>query len=238
MATKRMPEDLTGRRYGRWLVLSFSHRKKSTSYWLCRCDCGTERVVIGTSLNYGSSRCCGCLSPANMRCITHGAKKGGKPQPEYNVWINMRQRCCNPNRAEYPRYGGRGITVCPEWLNDFAQFIADMGPKPSPQHSIERRDNNLGYSKDNCVWETGQVQANNKRNTVFVTVDGKRMSLPDACRKLSISYNMVRRRRALGWPEHRWFEPVGHIHLRPYPLNGCAESDEITDTGPFDGESV
>jgi hypothetical protein len=214
MATKRMPEDLTGRRYDRWLVLSFSHKKSRASHWLCRCDCGTEKVVCGASLKFGASRCCGCTRLANMLATrtthgaTKGATKGGQRQPGYNVWRNMRRRCTNPDAPEYPGYGGRGITVCPEWLNDFAQFIADMGPRPSPQHSIERRDNNLGYSKDNCVWATGQEQANNKRTTVFVTIDGKQMPLSDACRKLSISRSVVSQRRLRGWPEHRWFEPV------------------------------
>lgn len=209
---RRTMRDLAGERYGRWLVLSFSHQKNRASYWLCRCDCGTERTVIGTTLINGSSLGCGCTRMANMRKgrRTHGATGTKRRHPEYNIWRNMRGRCHNPKYLDYPRYGGRGITVCDEWMNDFSRFIFDMGPRPSLKHSIERLDNDAGYSKENCIWATNTVQANNKRNTIFLILDGEQISLPDACRKLSISYDMVKCRRLSGWPRERWFEPPRH----------------------------
>jgi len=99
---------------------------------------------------------------------SRSARGGGAP--EYKAWISMKARCGNPHDSAYARYGGRGIRVCERWRVSFASFRADMGPRPSPRHSLERRDNNGSYCPENCLWATAVEQARNRRNTRFLTV--------------------------------------------------------------------
>ncbi|SPA00497.1 conserved hypothetical protein [Cupriavidus taiwanensis] len=92
--------------------------------------------------------------------------------PEYTAWVDMIQRCTNPKQESYADYGGRGITVCPEWREDFGRFLADLGPRPSPKHSLERRDIHESYCPSNCRWATNIEQQNNKRTNVISLADG------------------------------------------------------------------
>lgn len=119
---------------------------------------------------------------------------GQSGTPAYRCWVKMIQRCENPNEINFERYGGRGITVCPEWRNSFSQFLIDMGPRPSRAHSIERKDNSKGYSKDNCVWATPVEQGANKRNNRLILFNGHVRSLSVWCRELGLKYNITRQR--------------------------------------------
>ncbi len=113
---------------------------------------------------------------------------------EYSTWCKMKARCNNPNAINYSRYGGRGITICERWENSFDNFIDDMGWSPSPDHSIERIKNDLGYFKENCRWATRVEQANNKRNNLMVEFDGRVQTLTLWCRELGLKYHIVRQR--------------------------------------------
>lgn len=124
--------------------------------------------------------------------------------PTYRSWDRMIQRCTNPNHAGFANYGGRGITMYEGWY-DFAIFLADMGERPSPRHSIERTNNDLGYSKANCVWATKLTQINNRRTTLFVEYDGERMPFAEACRRSGVGYNTAYNRKVKGLPESEWF---------------------------------
>lgn len=202
--TKPQYPNLVGNRYGRWVVLAYGHMRRHLRYWICRCDCGTERPVIGTALTKGNSMSCGCgrLERVRERVTIHGHAKDGKMSSEYRSWSHMRRRCLLD-----PSYTSRGITVSDEWERSFVSFLADMGSKPSAKHSIERVDNDKGYSKDNCVWATAREQINNRRTTKFVMFQGRRMPISDACREAGIKYDTVKARQKRGWPEECLFLP-------------------------------
>jgi hypothetical protein len=121
------PRDLTNQRFGRWTVRVYL----GGSYWLCVCDCGTEKRVFSGNLHNGKSASCGCLRDeiVSQTSRSHGLSK----TPEYKTWAGIKRRCLNPNDKAYPQYGGRGITICQRWSDSFEAFRADMGEKPSPE---------------------------------------------------------------------------------------------------------
>lgn len=162
-------KDLTGKVFARWSVLSFAGmHPKNGAMWNCRCECGTERAVLGKYLWTSKSRSCGCynLDLIVERNTTHGYTCGTKC-PEYIAWENMRKRCNCITDPRYKWYGSRGISVCERW-NDFELFLSDIGPRPSPKHTIDRIDNDGNYEPGNVRWTTWAVQQNNRRprNTV------------------------------------------------------------------------
>jgi hypothetical protein len=126
---------------------------------MCTCSCGKSIETYAISLYLGTQSC-GCIQReiTSKRATVHG-KYG---IPEYLVWAAMKRRCNNTKTKDYPGYGGRGIKVCKEW-DSFDQFIIDMGQRPTSKHSIDRINNDEGYSKDNCRWATAKEQANNTR---------------------------------------------------------------------------
>lgn len=132
-------------------------------------------------------------------------KHGHSRTPEHNTWCAIHQRCTNPKYPRYARYGGRGITVDPRW-NTFAQFFADMGPRPSSTHSIERRDNNGPYSPENCVWATARAQANNRggrRANVLLTYRGETLNVTQWAARTDLSHTQIRNRLRKGWTAER-----------------------------------
>lgn len=170
---------MLGAKYGRWTVIADPepgpHRKKRV---LCRCRCGTEKLVQLSSLENGLSRSCGCLSVelTRKRFTSHGARIGQRWSKEYRAWNDMKSRCLNPNVIGYKNYGGRAITICERWKNSFAAFSSDMGRAPKGA-SLDRRDNDKGYFPDNCRWGTAKEQTRNRRRTLSVSAFGEKKSL-------------------------------------------------------------
>lgn len=174
-----------GEIYGRLTVIEFSHTLAKNRYWRCLCVCGAEVTVPTGRLRSGNTKSCGCLrvdvrKSRGGTAHTHGyrCRAGGqKADPTYRAWIAMRQRCNNPNNPAYLNYGFRGISVCERWAK-FENFLSDMGDCPAGM-SIERVDNNLGYSKDNCVWATASEQNRNKRG-VKLSKEDVRLIMDDS----------------------------------------------------------
>ncbi len=160
------PVDV-GQTYGRWTVLQRTTDSTKSSYWLCKCECGSQKDVFSGSLQSGRSRSCGCLSrEVAAQTIKHGATSGYEYSPEYSSWMSMRERCSNPNHKYFHNYGGRGIGFDESW-EDFAVFLKDMGPRPKGT-SLDRKDNSKGYNADNCKWSTRQEQNENARHVIRV----------------------------------------------------------------------
>jgi hypothetical protein len=157
--------DLTGKVFGRLTVIELSDMKgpNSEPIWRCLCSCGKVATVRGISLKTGNTRSCGCLRRDVLTSLNKSAATHGRTRtPEFNIWCGIKKRCLNPKDKDYPNYGGRGVTICERWLR-FENFLKDMGERPRPSLSIERRNNGGDYEPSNCYWATRSQQAINRR---------------------------------------------------------------------------
>ena len=203
--------DLTGQRFGRLYVESFAEYRRSKSghkdaYWNCVCDCGTHKVMSSGRLKAGTQSC-GCYrKEANHNRLFIGGRKLG------GVYRMMKARCYDKDNPFYHNYGGRGISMCGEWLGDngrknFRLWALSSGYAEGV--TLERIDNDKGYSPDNCTWVTRKEQSNNKRNNIVVEWDGEKKTLTQWCEKYGVPYSRVRVRYVnMGWSfEDAMFTP-------------------------------
>jgi len=207
-AARRNPIK-AGDEHGRLTAVRYSHHDKwRAAHWLFKCECGEDYIARPDWVRRGVIISCGCYreEQAAERCqkrATHGHSKDGKLTSEYNSWRNMRDRCNSPASDMYEYYGGRGIRVCEHWQNSFENFLADMGPKPTPKHTIERKDVNGHYIPDNCIWVAFKAQMRNRTKTRWVTYQGREMSLAEACELAGVPRSRVNARLRLGWSVER-----------------------------------
>lgn len=200
----RVHVDLTGKKFGRLLAVCRDPSRKDPHY-ICVCECGKSSSVLGRNLTKGGVRSCGCLRREATSRIN--VKHRMSTHPVYQAWSRIRGRCFNPNADDFCHYGGRGITVAPEWL-EFERFRDDMLPTWKPGLSIERLDVNGNYEPGNCVWATQAEQTRNKRVTVYVDTPKGRMKLIEAAEISGINHMTLRSRVHAGWPAERLFDPV------------------------------
>lgn len=188
--THKLFQDLTGMDFGKVSVLGFAGQGGKSKLWYCKCECGSLFIAHACNLKSGKTKSCGCERNriSKERATKHGMSKG----PIANVLNSMKMRCHNPNTKAYKDYGARGIGVCDRWR--FGEsgktavecFIEDMGPRPEGA-TIERKRNNDGYSKDNCIWATRVQQGRNKRNNLRLKFDGRSLTISEWSEKLGIS---------------------------------------------------
>lgn len=158
--------DLTGQVFTRLTVLECLGTERESGLWRCRCECGNEVITSTKLLRRAEKKSCGCYHSDSARehIVNLNKTHGMSGSTEYNTWVSMKDRCNNPKSESYHLYGGRGIKISESWDSSFETFYADMGPKPSIKHSIDRIDPWKGYNKENCRWATSSEQINNRRH--------------------------------------------------------------------------
>lgn len=183
-----------GDRFGKLTVIGFERvkaRKRGTTLKaICQCDCGGTKSVILSSLAQGKTRSCGCLQKETL--ISRNQKHGWSKTRLYREWKAMKGRCCYKKHEYFERYGGRGISVCEEWINNFGKF-RDWALSNGYQDnlSLDRIDPNGGYCPDNCRWVSMEMQANNRTNSLLVDIDGKQMTLSEISKSYGLPYSTV-----------------------------------------------
>lgn len=200
---------MVGQRFGRLIVESRAPRerwKARNAELLCLCDCGQRSTVTGCNLRSGKTRSCGCYARdvAGQNTLRHGMYDS----PEYTAWEHIKQRCTNASCHNYRDYGGRGIKVCPEWLDSFDRFYADMGPRPAGC-GIDRIDNDGDYCPGNCRWATQREQARNRRSNTYVVHNGVQLCIAEAAQMAGLSPKTIGTRMRRGWQGADLFLPVG-----------------------------
>ena len=195
--------DLTGQRFGRLVVVErVENSADGRARWLCRCDCGQSKTVLGEHLKKGRTKSCGCAKSESSS--KRFKKHGGRNSKLYRIWSNMKDRCNNPDCKVYSDYGGRGIKVCKEWIDDFSAFqkwALANGYKEGL--TIDRKDNDKGYSPDNCRWTDRKIQGNNKRNCRYITYKGQRKSVAEWSDITGIPHDTLLYRLNHGWETER-----------------------------------
>lgn len=192
------PLQLEGLRFGKLVAVRRSgNRRGSMVCWTCTCDCGNSFETTGQRLASGKTKSCGC---ATGELIAAKKRRHGLTgTAEYRIWSLMIQRCCNRKNPAYRLYGARGIKVCNAWRTSFAAFLKDMGARPSPRHTLDRRNNNGHYSPRNCRWATGTQQGNNRRGNRRVTIGRRTQTVIEWSRESGVRRETIAYRLNSGW---------------------------------------
>ena len=202
-------KDLTGQRFGRLTVIEFAGvAKNKTARWKCLCDCGHVCVVNGVQLRRGQTKSCGCI---------RREKVGGKPKhglsssKVYCAWVSIKNRCLTSTNPDYTSYGGRGITICDEWCDDFQAFfdyVSNLEHFDEDGYTLDRINNSRGYGIGNVRWATMKEQSRNRRSNVVVEYNGEKLCLKEAAERSGIKYMTLFQRYHRGWRGEQLFKSV------------------------------
>lgn len=212
--------DLTGKRFGRLVVVRKGNRRSNATWWWCRCDCGTEKEVRAQPLTRGDNKSCGCLRVEEGRRRTapggemDNRSHGMYQSPEYHAWHGMLDRCRNTNSKSFPDYGGRGVVVCERWTS-FENFFSDMGKRPSASHSLERENNERGYEPENCKWATRKEQQRNRRSNRLLTFNSETRCLAEWAERSGLTWQCLYGRLHSGWTLERAITTPMRSAVRP-----------------------
>ena len=204
---------LDGQIFGRLTVLwrDTTSKKRGVQY-VCECTCGTRKSISGEHLRRGATKSCGCLNSETTAARNKLAKRshGMAESPEYQAWHAMKQRCLCQNDPAYPRYGARGINICPTWQESFEKFYEDIGQRPSSKHSLDRIDNSRGYWPENVRWATAKEQCRNRSNNFLLSFMGKTLCAAEWAEELGISQRVIYNRSRRGWSTEKTLTtPIG-----------------------------
>lgn len=220
VSTNKRFHDLTGRTFERLTVLEYAGKRVRASgvamhYWKCACSCGENMFATSSNLTRNHTRSCGCLliETSSRIGMEHSQRTHGMTNtPEHKAWSAMHSRCSNPSSNSWLNYGGRGIKVCERWTGrtGFANFYSDIGPRPSPKHSIDRINNDGNYEPGNVRWATKREQDENRRGLRKIPYKGEMLCCAEVSRRLGFQHNLVNRRLSKGWSELRAVSEAFH----------------------------
>lgn len=205
--------DLVGQRFDKLVVIARAPQKHGEqSRWHCLCDCGGTTIGLSWLLRHGKKRSCGCLIRRTYARMRKAERV--KDKPEYFAWMQAKARCNSPTHQAYKDYGGRGITMSDAWQASFRQFLADMGARPTPKHTLDRIDNERGYEAGNCRWATFKTQHNNRRGNRHLEWRGERHTIAEWADITGISGCALYQRIAKGWSAERALTQPREVHAR------------------------
>lgn len=227
--------DKTGERYGRLVVIKqgpdkISPRGKRIITWICKCDCGNVTTVRSGHLTSHHTISCGCAHREQQEwwktfAITHGRTK----EKSYKTWCFIKQRCYNKKDVDYPYYGGRGVRISDEWINNpelFCEYVESLPRYSEDGTTIDRINPNRNYERGNLRWLSLGEQQSNKRNNVFLTFDGRTMTMTEWAKETGIAQTTLSRRKKAGWSVEQMLTIRPHPHNRPRGNIG-GENDRV-----------
>lgn len=224
--------DITGKTFSRLTAISRIASKGGRAVWICRCKCGRQAVVSGKQLRSGKTKSCGCLSReiTSKRNFKHGMASRINKHPLYSSWCRIKQRCYNPNCGDYYLYGADGVKMCDRWKTSFENFCTDIlstiGPRQN-KTSLDRFPDKCGhYEPGNVRWGTDEMQANNKRNNVTASINGKTMTIAQWSREIGTSPGSIHSRIKRGWTP----EEAVSVSIRPvrkHPVRRVMTDEKI-----------
>lgn len=190
---------VVGSQFGRLKAVSYLGRKGKDALYLCQCQCGKTKEILLGNLRNGSTQSCGCLRAEQMARKPRNKTHGMTETKEFRAWTSMRSRCSSSTSAAFKNYGAKGISVCYRWQT-FENFFADMGPAPSPSHSIDRIDGSGNYTPENCRWATPVQQSRNLKSNLRFTIGNETRCLSEWCEIKALPYSRVKARLNKGLP--------------------------------------